>query len=1398
MKKLLLAIAFFGMTSIYAQSTIYADIKYGFNASDATINFYDALVGEKGTGNTLVFRDMGSPWIVSPCYRIFDLDDIDIVFEEGFVLQESSLYANKDDRRRYINLTKLKNNYPNGTEIIRGPNNENTNNGDYDLFPNTKLIYVLRADNTNVTAYGAEFIGTFPTKNVGLDPAGDTQDFDWDHSYEFGHFVQIEDSGNFTWKGGYIRQWAGDALNCEGIEAGKTFLVEDVKASWNKRLGISHIKGEGDFVIKDCILEENGMGPNGEFGTNTLQGITIEPNFANQTAHFEGHNLSFVRNADSGIGLQLTRPEARQGQSNISVVLNGVHFEDNTQQEDNTGGGAMTLQGTDRFNRRSSSPSGSAVYGDLPLGGYMVFSNVAVWGDYEGFASVGQYGNNYTMSFDETVCYKVSTTGGVNSRNVGDAVIEWEVGSLEQPNTICKNFDIGNFLVIHEFDEPFIMFKDFPNITAIDGSVTGNLTVASPNTQDAIVVKNLGGLSNNNTISKTQYALNALPGNTVSVVASVSEAVKSSATNGEFTFTRTGPTDFPMAVAYDVATSGANAEMLNDFKLLRGSVVIPTGQTSVTLPVIPLNPNRTGGTRNITLTIQPKADLYTVGQNSIATVNLVDVGGAGSQVSTFSPIHDAHLQGSTLYNQPNVRVDEGSRVTYLKYDLSAVTGTITDAELLFRIGDDVGVGTMEVYLGTNTGWTETTLSSANKPLENGLLGSTTDLGQATNDVLVPLSETNLTGGGELSLIVKHVGSNDFSMASKENTTKPPVRLVLTYGSASNVPVTGVTVAPSTLNVSVGNDETVTATIAPSNATDQGVTWSSNDTTIATVDANGTVTGVATGSAAITVTTDDGSFTASSNVTVSSSAPIVSNITVSDIMQDSFKVSWNLNEGSKGRIEYGTSSGNYTEQTTSEENFLTFHIQTVGNNNAPPLQAGTIYYWRIRTEDNAGNIGYSDEQMTTTVGILVTGVSVAPTTLTMNIGDTSPITATIIPSNATDQGVTWSSDDTAVATVNTIGIVTAVAPGSATITATTDDGSFTASSNITVSSSAPTVTSIAVSNILEDSFKVSWNLDEGSKGRIEYGTSSGNYTEQTTSEENFLTFHIQTVGNNNAPPLQSATTHYWRIRTEDVNGNVGYSDEQTTTTNTPAPQTTTFDPIHDAYLQGSTRINNTHLKVEQGSRVSYMKFDLSSVNGTISSAELRFRVNGDTGTGTAEIYKGTASSWTETNLSTSNRPSKNGLLGSTTDIGQTTTEVIVPLSVTTLTGGGDLSLIIEHVGSSDFWMASDENTSVSGPQLEITYTPSSGSSLMARVDFDNSDSVLGIASLFPNPTTSEVQLYGIDGEKEITVIDFSGKLLMEATSKEAEPVIDLSGYAPGIYYMRVESSGISKTFKVVKQ
>lgn len=95
-----------------------------------------------------------------------------------------------------------------------------------------------------------------------------------------------------------------------------------------------------------------------------------------------------------------------------------------------------------------------------------------------------------------------------------------------------------------------------------------------------------------------------------------------------------------------------------------------------------------------------------------------------------------------------------------------------------------------------------------------------------------------------------------------------VTITVANAGAQAIPVTGITITPAELSMLVGSTQQLVAAVIPENATDKNVTWSSDDETVATVDANGLVTAAAPGSATITVTTADGGKTATCAVTVS--------------------------------------------------------------------------------------------------------------------------------------------------------------------------------------------------------------------------------------------------------------------------------------------------------------------------------------------------------------------------------------------------------------------------------------------------------------------------------------------------------------------------------------------------
>ena len=248
-----------------------------------------------------------------------------------------------------------------------------------------------------------------------------------------------------------------------------------------------------------------------------------------------------------------------------------------------------------------------------------------------------------------------------------------------------------------------------------------------------------------------------------------------------------------------------------------------------------------------------------------------------------------------------------------------------------------------------------------------------------------------------------------------------------------VAVTGVSLNKTTLSLTKGSTETLTATVAPSDATNKNITWSSNNTGVATVSNNGIVTAVSEGTATITVKTVDGNKTATCAVTVT---PILVNSITLNRSTASVEV------GSTVSLTATVSPSNAADRTLTWSSSNTAIATVSSNGVVTGVKAGTA---TITATSNDGS-GVKATCQVTVTNVAVTSVALDQTTLSLVNGTTATLTATVSPDNATDKTVTWSSSNTSVATVSN-GTVTAKSVGTATITATAGGKSETC--NVTV-------------------------------------------------------------------------------------------------------------------------------------------------------------------------------------------------------------------------------------------------------------------------------------------------------------------------------------------------------------
>ncbi|ANQ52856.2 carbohydrate-binding protein [Flammeovirga sp. MY04] len=309
-------------------------------------------------------------------------------------------------------------------------------------------------------------------------------------------------------------------------------------------------------------------------------------------------------------------------------------------------------------------------------------------------------------------------------------------------------------------------------------------------------------------------------------------------------------------------------------------------------------------------------------------------------------------------------------------------------------------------------------------------------------------------------------------------------------------VTGVSLNTTSLNLVEGNSTQLVETVLPANASNKSVTWSTSNALVATV-ANGFVTGVSEGMATITVATVDGNYQATATVNVTKAGegnPLV--IEAEDFVatggnyNDGF-VPFGANKVDGLGINY-VNSGDYVEYTVTGNGVygVDYYIstpmtnaaieiqldgQSIGSDNVPNngewdnytlltsahqlTLSGTHTIRLVASGSNAWQWNLDKIVLNPVSGggdVNVTGVTLSATSLTLDPSQTASLVASVLPANATNQSVTWSSDNTSVATVDDNGLVSAVSAGTATITVSTVDGNYQASASVTVNGGSATL------------------------------------------------------------------------------------------------------------------------------------------------------------------------------------------------------------------------------------------------------------------------------------------------------------------------------------------------------
>ena len=366
--------------------------------------------------------------------------------------------------------------------------------------------------------------------------------------------------------------------------------------------------------------------------------------------------------------------------------------------------------------------------------------------------------------------------------------------------------------------------------------------------------------------------------------------------------------------------------------------------------------------------------------------------------------------------------------------MSGGTAEITVEDIELKLKDTCTV-TVEVPL-KGIGFTMRSISLHKKD-ETGKLTVTYYPEDATNRNVVFVSDNeNIASVDQDGIVTAHTSGTAYVTATAEDgghTARIPVYV--------SIQAEGIALTPDALTLEKEQAPVqLTAQVLPEEAADQTVFWSSSDETVASVDDAGLVTPLSGGEAVITAETRDGGYTAQCSVTV-----IVPLKGIGFPMKS--LTLHKKDETGKLTVSY------FPEDATNRK--VTFScsdetVVTVDGNGIVTAHTGGTAYVTATAEDG----GYT-ASIRVSVQIAAESVSIVPETAVLKPKETCQLHAEVLPQEAEERGVTWTSSDETVAAVDENGKVTAIADtgiGEAPtviITVRTNDGGYTAECKVTV-------------------------------------------------------------------------------------------------------------------------------------------------------------------------------------------------------------------------------------------------------------------------------------------------------------------------------------------------------------
>ncbi|MGL4982563.1 MAG: Ig-like domain-containing protein, partial [Treponemataceae bacterium] len=296
----------------------------------------------------------------------------------------------------------------------------------------------------------------------------------------------------------------------------------------------------------------------------------------------------------------------------------------------------------------------------------------------------------------------------------------------------------------------------------------------------------------------------------------------------------------------------------------------------------------------------------------------------------------------------------------------------------------------------------------------------------------------------------------------KNTGKAVITVTSDEGGYSNevfvfvtnkkVDVTGIRLNKSITYVLVDEGERLGAIFTPSDATNQNVTWSSSNEFIAKVDQGGFIEGLREGEVTITARTQDGNYADTCEVTVSSKRVGVTGLLLN-----------------KGRTQMLNNAQELLSAIVFPYNATNQNVVWKSSNESVALvdMRGVVFSVGLGTavitaETNDGKYQDQCEVLVASKVVGVTGLIMNKSSTSIKLGETELLSAIVLPYNATNQKLRWSSSDESTIRVSESGLMKAKKVGDARIFVVTDQGNYRAECIVRVTNTNVSVTRVEIS------------------------------------------------------------------------------------------------------------------------------------------------------------------------------------------------------------------------------------------------------------------------------------------------------------------------------------------------